>query len=100
MEFAVSSWLCLPRAEIRGMHEHVSWAWLFIFFEVLHLYLFGVHVCVWGCRGAGVGAGVWLWEYHGVQVRVRGQLTGVSLHLPPWESQGLDSGHQAWWQAS
>lgn len=27
-----------------------------------------------------------------MQVRVRGQLSGVSLHLLPWESQGLDSG--------
>lgn len=60
MEFAVSLCLCLPRAKIRGMHQDISWAWLCIFFEVLHLYLFCVHVCVWGCRGAGVGAGVLL----------------------------------------
>lgn len=32
--------------------------------------------------------------------RVRGQLSGITSFLSPYGSQGWDSGHQAWWQAS
>lgn len=99
MEFAVSS--CSASHVLRlEACTSTSLGLGCLFFEVLHLYLFYMHACILGYRGAGMGAGVWLCEYHGMQVRVRGQLAGVSLHLPPWELQGLDSGHQAWWQAS
>ena len=37
--------------------------------------------------------------YHGTYVQVRGQLVGISFFLPPFGTQGLNSGCQAWRQA-
>lgn len=33
-------------------------------------------------------------------VEVRGYPVGIGSFLPPYESQGLNSGSQAWWQMS
>lgn len=45
---------------------------------------------VWGCVAC---------THHGICVEIKRQLVGITSFLPPCGLQGLNPGHQVWWQS-